>query len=448
MTQVLRGVYIGSQTEAHSRAFLLRSNISHILCCAPDIEAPFGKDYIHKEIPLLLIGGYDPSVWFDSAALFIHTAIEDGTGILVHDLKCDSRSTAMVLAYMIKYLEMTLDLAFRQILDKKSDSKLNRHYERHVREYEQICQEKKDRSDMQGAQVNQERLLNFSSRSSQWFATRRPKTNVPFSGRHRKVGQSQENMPRRYKTYQTEEDADFDNENQNGRMHTVQFDGEAFADPDDAQSQSQVSQQSQRAKHIKGFGKTQYANIVDTTRPVTSQGAFKNFDKLAQPNSNSNKNPNPKTHRPDSDKFRSIGTLRYPEVDGRPVTPKPIWEDSQSQAGSNRSLKMRGNGPSRPERFIGVISKPFKTEYDHEYGGGRLNTDPRTSSTGRWYVPATADRKIFWDKLLQLFLEWDFGYLVRVSLIINGGEANGFCAIYTQPNPTYNWSQPFFENFP
>jgi hypothetical protein len=34
-----------------------------------------------------------------------------------------------------------------------------------------------------------------------------------------------------------------------------------------------------------------------------------------------------------------------------------------------------------------VISKPFKSEYDHEYGGGRLSADPRKSSTGRWYVP-------------------------------------------------------------
>jgi hypothetical protein len=307
----------------------------------------------------------------------------------------------MVLAYMIKYLEMTLDLAFRQILDKKPDSKLNTHYERHVREYDQFCQEKKDRSGLQGAEVNQERLLNFSAKSSQWFATRRPKTNVPFSGRHRKVGQSQENMPRRYKTCQTEENDDFNNENQNGRMHTVQFDGEAFADPDDAQSQSQVSQQSQRAKHIKGFSKSQYANIVDTTRPVTSQGAFKNFDKLTQPNSN--KNPNLKIHNSDSDKFRQIGTLRYPEVDGQPMAPEPIWEDSQSQSGSNRSLKLRAAGPNRPERFIGVISKPFKTEYDHEYGGGRLNTDPRTSSTGRWYVPATAPRKIFFVQTFATF---------------------------------------------
>jgi hypothetical protein len=316
MTQVLRGVYIGSSTEAHSRAFLVRSNISHILCCAPDIEAPFGKDYQIKEIPLLLIGGFDPSVWFDSAALFIHTAIEDGTGILVHDFKCDSRSTVMVLAYMIKYLEMTLDLAFRQILDKKSDSKLNRHYERHIREYDQFCQEKKDRNDGPGPRVNQERLLNFSTRSGQWFSTKRSRTNIPFSGRHRKVGQSQENMPRRYDTCQSEENNGFNNENQNGRVNTVQFDGEAFADPDDDRSQVSQSQQSQRAKNIKAFGKTQYANIVDTTRPVTSQGAFKYFDKLSQPNSN--KTPNPKIHNPNSDKPRSTGVLRYPEVDGQP----------------------------------------------------------------------------------------------------------------------------------
>ena len=35
-----------------------------------------------------------------------------------------------------------------------------------------------------------------------------------------------------------------------------------------------------------------------------------------------------------------------------------------------------------------VVSKPFKTEYENEYGGGRLAKDPRNrESQKRWYIP-------------------------------------------------------------
>ena len=51
--------------------------------------------------------------------------------------------------------------------------------------------------------------------------------------------------------------------------------------------------------------------------------------------------------------------------------------------------------------IVAVTSKPFKTEYEHEYGGGRLSTDPRVdpkrASDSRWYVPdmrSVADGKI------------------------------------------------------
>ena len=36
-----------------------------------------------------------------------------------------------------------------------------------------------------------------------------------------------------------------------------------------------------------------------------------------------------------------------------------------------------------------MVSKPFKTEYAHEYGGGRHDKDPRKEGDDRWYVPNT-----------------------------------------------------------
>lgn len=45
-----------------------------------------------------------------------------------------------------------------------------------------------------------------------------------------------------------------------------------------------------------------------------------------------------------------------------------------------------GQFASRDHVFA-VVSKPFKTEYDHEYGGGRLDKDPRKGHQEKWFVP-------------------------------------------------------------
>ena len=52
-----------------------------------------------------------------------------------------------------------------------------------------------------------------------------------------------------------------------------------------------------------------------------------------------------------------------------------------------------GGSANRPvsnsaDMIMKVHSKPFKSEYDHEYAGGRLGNDPREpESNKRWYVP-------------------------------------------------------------
>jgi hypothetical protein len=49
--------------------------------------------------------------------------------------------------------------------------------------------------------------------------------------------------------------------------------------------------------------------------------------------------------------------------------------------------KVRPNSSSA-DLIFKVVSKPFKTEYENEYGGGRLEKDPRQrESQKRWYIP-------------------------------------------------------------
>lgn len=54
-------------------------------------------------------------------------------------------------------------------------------------------------------------------------------------------------------------------------------------------------------------------------------------------------------------------------------------------------MQFQSKGAADADRFVGVICKPFKTEYEHEYGGGRLKKDPRTEEDGKWFVPSIED---------------------------------------------------------
>ena len=130
MSLILNGLYLGTWTEGHSRFFLNSHSISHILVSVSEIEHSFPKYYNYKTIPLQIDSAFDASTWFDVAANFIFTSLEDGTGCLVHDFKGDSRSTSCVMAYMIKFMNLSFEQAFKKILEKKNNAKINRHYQR------------------------------------------------------------------------------------------------------------------------------------------------------------------------------------------------------------------------------------------------------------------------------------------------------------------------------
>lgn len=67
-------------------------------------------------------------------------------------------------------------------------------------------------------------------------------------------------------------------------------------------------------------------------------------------------------------------------------SPELLDYDPMPGYSSEDKIKMHRRGKTA-DCIVAVTSKPFKTEYEHEYGGGRLKTDPRRESDERWYLP-------------------------------------------------------------
>jgi Dual specificity phosphatase, catalytic domain len=91
---------------------LKRNNVSHILCTAGELRAVFPQDFTYKMISASDHPGFNLGAHLDSAADFIHRSIQHGTGILVHCYMGISRSTTCVIAYLMKYENLTITAAY------------------------------------------------------------------------------------------------------------------------------------------------------------------------------------------------------------------------------------------------------------------------------------------------------------------------------------------------
>lgn len=112
MSRILPKLYLGNFRDASNMTLLKRNNISHILCSAGELNAVFPQNFVYKLIRASDHPGFNLGMYLDSAADFINNSLRSGTGVLVHCYMGISRSTSCVMAYLMKYQNMTMTSAF------------------------------------------------------------------------------------------------------------------------------------------------------------------------------------------------------------------------------------------------------------------------------------------------------------------------------------------------
>ncbi len=112
MSRIQPKLYLGNFRDASNMTALKRNNISHILCTAGELNAVFPQNFTYKLIRASDHPGFNLGVYLDSAADFIHNSLKHGSGVLVHCYMGISRSTSCVMAYLMKYQNMTMANAF------------------------------------------------------------------------------------------------------------------------------------------------------------------------------------------------------------------------------------------------------------------------------------------------------------------------------------------------
>ena len=125
MTHITDLIWLGSKIECLSRTFLSERRITHVLCCASEIQCPPIQMVIHNEIlwdKVSLIKNYvdgQTEEMLMKSAGILNTWISNGyTSIVMCDTG-DDRSIAVLLTYLIVYRRWSYTIALSFLRHKK-----------------------------------------------------------------------------------------------------------------------------------------------------------------------------------------------------------------------------------------------------------------------------------------------------------------------------------------
>ncbi|XP_028822770.1 dual specificity protein phosphatase 13-like [Denticeps clupeoides] len=125
--EVWPNIYIGNVGIAQNRTALQKLGITHILNAAHSKRGSigdqrfYGNSFVYCGIPAEDSTYFDLDVYFRPAADFIHKALKSSDGkVLVHCIMGMSRSSTLVLAYLMLYHHMPLRYAIQKVIKKRA----------------------------------------------------------------------------------------------------------------------------------------------------------------------------------------------------------------------------------------------------------------------------------------------------------------------------------------
>ncbi|XP_057291386.1 uncharacterized protein LOC130614019 isoform X3 [Hydractinia symbiolongicarpus] len=113
--KVCKGLFIGSQDASANLEELQASGITHILNVAVYTENHYPKLFTYKNVSMYDVPSYDISEHFEDCSKFIENAITSNGSVLCHCNAGISRSSTVIMAYLMKYKNMTLDDALELV---------------------------------------------------------------------------------------------------------------------------------------------------------------------------------------------------------------------------------------------------------------------------------------------------------------------------------------------
>lgn len=119
MSQITEDLYLCG-LRGLSIENIKKNGISHIVNVTTDLANMDFPGVTVRRYAAVDEPSQDLKQYFHPAADYIHDTIKSGGKVVVHCMAGVSRSTSIVLAYLVKYRNMTLREAFKLVRDRRS----------------------------------------------------------------------------------------------------------------------------------------------------------------------------------------------------------------------------------------------------------------------------------------------------------------------------------------
>lgn len=143
MTEILHGIFIGSESNARNLEELSSEHIRHIVNVTSHVPLYHSDQFHYHHIPADDTQKQNLLEYFDQAYSFISQAIENNERVLVHCVAGISRSPAIVISFLMRYGHMKMNDAYEFVKTKRSIVSPNLNFMGQLLQYEKKLNEEK-----------------------------------------------------------------------------------------------------------------------------------------------------------------------------------------------------------------------------------------------------------------------------------------------------------------
>lgn len=136
--EIIDNIYIGSFAAAQNKEVLKNENITHILNAASIVKNFYPEEFIYLKIENLLDSPEsDIKQYFDKSIEFIKDCLAKGGKVLVHCHAGISRSSTLIISYMIKEKEFNFEDALVFCKNKREKINPNEGFRKQLKQFEE-----------------------------------------------------------------------------------------------------------------------------------------------------------------------------------------------------------------------------------------------------------------------------------------------------------------------
>ena len=136
--EVADNVFLGDIASAYNRKALKKLGITHLLCTVLGIEPVYPKDFVYMNVHLRDVKGETILSSLNKCTQFIEDAVSKDGKVLVHCMCGISRSSSMVIAYLINKRAQTYESAIKQITERRPIVNPNPSFQQQLVNYEEM----------------------------------------------------------------------------------------------------------------------------------------------------------------------------------------------------------------------------------------------------------------------------------------------------------------------